>query len=367
MVNGELSEPSSIESGIRQGCPLAPLLFILAAEILGLALAHASDIAGIKVPGDIEQREHLFSAFVDDSTVFLQKAKQLPRVLTVVQRFGELSGLRVQPSKSVFISLNTAVAYRKEIRSIPVLRHGETTRYLGYQVGTAELRDVNWADRLRKIQRRLATACRVATSIEDRVAILNAIVLPAVTFTSAAFQLPKWAEKKLQCLQKNFLWQAHVETSGGKHKINPGLVFLPKKVGGIGLVSIPLAVKTQQAKHALLWLIQKPDVYLEAWKFWVLKAPGKPASPRKPNAKNKKIEPGMQLISEWIQPTDDEAKQREKIVENHYEDILEFCTSWWDTDGRFVIQLNLEVELPRLAWQGHIETFWGTFGWSDDP
>uniref|UniRef100_K3W8X8 Reverse transcriptase domain-containing protein n=1 Tax=Globisporangium ultimum (strain ATCC 200006 / CBS 805.95 / DAOM BR144) TaxID=431595 RepID=K3W8X8_GLOUD len=38
LVNGELSAEWEVKSGIRQGCPLAPLLFIVAAEILALAV-----------------------------------------------------------------------------------------------------------------------------------------------------------------------------------------------------------------------------------------------------------------------------------------------------------------------------------------
>lgn len=72
LVNGELSDAQQVRSGIRQGCPLAPLLFLLAAKILALAIKQANSIQGIRVPGGKGQR-HTFSAFVDHSTVFLRE------------------------------------------------------------------------------------------------------------------------------------------------------------------------------------------------------------------------------------------------------------------------------------------------------
>ena len=86
--------------------------------------------------------KHKYSAFVDDATVVVQEAEQLPRVLQIVERFGRLSGLRVQPRKSKLIFLNLAV-YTAEFFGIPVLRHGDTTRYLGYSIGTGELKAAN--------------------------------------------------------------------------------------------------------------------------------------------------------------------------------------------------------------------------------
>ena len=94
VVNGKLSKSPAVISGIRQGCPLAPLLFLLAAEILALAIQQDGQITGLSVPrGGGEAQK--FSAFVDDSTVFLHEAQQLPRALSIVKRFGSLSGLTV--------------------------------------------------------------------------------------------------------------------------------------------------------------------------------------------------------------------------------------------------------------------------------
>ncbi|KAG3104177.1 hypothetical protein PI125_g13635 [Phytophthora idaei] len=69
-VNGELSPPMEVKSEIRQGCPLAPLLFILAAELSALAIQQDSHIQGQEIKGPTKQERHKFSTFVDDSTMF---------------------------------------------------------------------------------------------------------------------------------------------------------------------------------------------------------------------------------------------------------------------------------------------------------
>ena len=51
LVNGSLSRPLEITTGIWQDCPLAPLLFILAAEVLSLTITQDREIQRVEVPG----------------------------------------------------------------------------------------------------------------------------------------------------------------------------------------------------------------------------------------------------------------------------------------------------------------------------
>lgn len=60
--------------GIHPGCTLALLLFILEAVVLALAIQKDVQITVITVPQE-DGAEHKFSAFVDDSTVFMQDAQ----------------------------------------------------------------------------------------------------------------------------------------------------------------------------------------------------------------------------------------------------------------------------------------------------
>uniref|UniRef100_A0AAV1UU64 Reverse transcriptase domain-containing protein n=1 Tax=Peronospora matthiolae TaxID=2874970 RepID=A0AAV1UU64_9STRA len=105
-------------------CPLAPLLFLVVVELLGIVVQQSPTLKGLPVPGSRTQT-HLFSAFVDDSTIFLEQANQLAPALALVSLFGALSGLEAQPSKSKIILLNTGVQMRKMV-GISVLHQTET-------------------------------------------------------------------------------------------------------------------------------------------------------------------------------------------------------------------------------------------------
>ena len=47
--NGHISEPIKLKRGCRQGDPISPYLFILAAEVLGKMLRDNKNIKGISI------------------------------------------------------------------------------------------------------------------------------------------------------------------------------------------------------------------------------------------------------------------------------------------------------------------------------
>ena len=65
--NGHSSEIFINSRGIRQGCPISSLLFILCAEILATNIRQSADIRGIK----IGKEEIRLTQFADDTCLYL--------------------------------------------------------------------------------------------------------------------------------------------------------------------------------------------------------------------------------------------------------------------------------------------------------
>ncbi|TYZ59779.1 hypothetical protein PybrP1_007613 [[Pythium] brassicae (nom. inval.)] len=94
-VNGDLSEPVLVCSGIQQGCPLAPLNFIIAAEVLALMIQGDNTLRGIPVPGGVGE-EVKVAVFVNGTAVYLRRAQMAPCPLNRHSIFEKLSGRKPQ-------------------------------------------------------------------------------------------------------------------------------------------------------------------------------------------------------------------------------------------------------------------------------
>ena len=76
----------NLSRGVRQGCPLSPYLFILAAEILSTAIRSDKDIKGIKINND-ERTEMKTSQFADDTCLILKNEKSLTPLFEMLGKF----------------------------------------------------------------------------------------------------------------------------------------------------------------------------------------------------------------------------------------------------------------------------------------
>ena len=100
IVNGEQSKPFKLQHSVRQGCPLAPYLFLLTVDVLGQMLQHPDNgVKGLQLPDNSFITNQMFA---DDTLLFLDGTiDNMDRALTVIHRFGTASGAKLNLHKSV--------------------------------------------------------------------------------------------------------------------------------------------------------------------------------------------------------------------------------------------------------------------------
>lgn len=110
--------------------------------------------------------------------------------------------------------------------------------YLGLPIGSATNRMETWAPIIDRIERKLATWKSKTLSIAGRLTLIKASISSLPIYFMSLFPIPKGIIKKINALQRRFLW-------GGGEKNRPLalvawdiILELPKIIGGLGCGNI---------------------------------------------------------------------------------------------------------------------------------
>ena len=88
MLNGEKLKALPLKSGIRQGCPLSPLLFNIVLEVLAPEIIHTGEIKG----SQIGREEEKLSLYADDMILYIENPKDsTQKLLELINKFSKSS------------------------------------------------------------------------------------------------------------------------------------------------------------------------------------------------------------------------------------------------------------------------------------
>ena len=111
ILNGETLGAFPLRSGARQGCPLSPLLFNIVLEFLASAIRQQKEIKDIQIGKEVK-----LSFFADDMILYLENPKDsTPRLLELIQHFGNVAGYKINAQKSVAFLYSNNETEEREI------------------------------------------------------------------------------------------------------------------------------------------------------------------------------------------------------------------------------------------------------------
>ena len=229
LTNNLYSRPFDLHCGTRQGCPLSPLLFVLAIEPLALAIRSNHSITGIN-RGNME---HKLSLYADDLLLYVSNAETaIPLILSLLQRFGEISGYKLNLRKSELLPLNMDTSIIENIR-LPFKVTMDSFSYLGVTV-TKNFKDLfrqNLGKLLIQTKQDLANWNPLYLSIIGRVNAIKMTVLPKYLYLFQCLPvfIPGTFFKKLDSIITSYIW------NGKQPRLRKEFLQRAKRDGGMAL------------------------------------------------------------------------------------------------------------------------------------
>jgi hypothetical protein len=199
--NGHSTSFFQIKRGVRQGCPLSALLFILVAEILALNIRNNNEIVGLT----FKQREIKITQLADDTTLILKDKESITKTLKLLDHFHKCAGLKLNKSKTEAIPLG---AYNNISLANTGIKSVEQTKSLGILISKQvnSIVETNFDEKHRKITTILNMWKGRNITIKGKITILKNKVMPILLYTSSMLYTPKDKIKQFEQTFYDFVW-----------------------------------------------------------------------------------------------------------------------------------------------------------------
>ena len=234
-IEGLFSVSFSTESGVRQGCPMSALIFILAIEPLLQRIQRSKLIKSSQVNKSI--------VFADDISLCIN-LHSIRTLIIILNKFANVSGLTVNITKSKVIT--EGKAYKQERWKIEKVK---SAKILGININIKGKMDIETKRDLINTARKATPYMGPAVSLHARAKNIETFILPKLIYTLRHNFKAKTLMKKLNSILIDQLWL------GKKHNVNQEIVNTPIQDGGIGLKNLETCVLTAKLMniHSLVF------------------------------------------------------------------------------------------------------------------
>jgi len=208
LVNGSPTKEFPIERGLRQGDPLSPFIFLLAAEGLNVMMTLVVE-AGLYhgyrvVTHDGISLSHL--QFANDTLILGVKSwANLRYMRAVLILFEQVSGLKVNFHKSMLTGINITASWLSEAAFVLNYRVGTLPFvYLGLPIEGDACRLEFWQPVLNRIRTRLSSWNNKFLSFGGCLIILKSVMSSLPVYFLSFFKTPTGIISSIESLFKRF-------------------------------------------------------------------------------------------------------------------------------------------------------------------
>lgn len=241
--NGTTSPFFKLERGVRQGDPLSAYLFILCVETMAVSVLNNQYIRGIS----INNTEFKLLQYADDTTAVLKDQNSARFFLSELQRFGKLSGLNINTTKTEAIYLGNTPTFKlpnniKWCKS-PVKVLGV---YMGWDLLQAY--EDTFREKATNIKNLFHSWKTRSLTLNGKILIIKSLAISQIIYLLNLQPFPDDYIKELEHMIYEFLWNSKT------HKVKKSVMTQEYQYGGLKMIDIRTLNLVQKVKWIKLYL-----------------------------------------------------------------------------------------------------------------
>jgi len=261
LVNGRATDFFKATRGLRQGCPLSPLLFVIQASALSFLLDQKlqdQEINGLRIARGIKNINH--ALFADD-TLLLGPASvpSATKFKEVLDEFSEASGSVVNKSKSHIYSWNTSPRLLSAISrclGFEASSTWSTFKYLGLPISQKRPTSKDWLPQLEKFKAKIQAWGFSWLNVAGKTVLIKSVLNSLPLFQFASLLAPASILNRMEEYIRRFFWKGGKQNEKKIPLVSWDTISKPLREGGLNFKNLRHQNVAMAAK--IVWRIIAP-------------------------------------------------------------------------------------------------------------
>ena len=203
LINGYTPRHFKPSRGVRQGCPLSPLLYVLTMEVLAVNIRAHPSITGILLPCTPAPLPVL-SLYADDTSVISSSDAATVAVFDTYALFEAGTGAKLNLDKCKGLWLGTW--HGRVDAPVPIEWSCSKLKILGVFIGNDNVDTANWCPRIEAVENCLSLWRSRSLSYSGKALVINALALSRIWYVASLVHMPPWVLGELNSIIFKFSW-----------------------------------------------------------------------------------------------------------------------------------------------------------------
>ena len=229
MVNGNLTKPFNIKKGVRQGCPMSMLLYVIFQEPLYKAISNSRII----IPPSLPSKQVKNVGYADDTSILVKNDEGFLGVFNLLDRFQKASNSKLNLRKTKiygFGEWDNRINW--PIKDVKIEMEYFTTLGITFSCKYDVALDKTWNMILNKIKNRIPLIRDNYFTLYQKSVIVNSLLSSKIWYASHVYPLPLQISKLINKELFGFIWKYNYDP------IKRNVLCNPKANGGIGIIDV---------------------------------------------------------------------------------------------------------------------------------